>query len=481
MNETVTLPQLSMASGHAVPFDRAQLEPRILHIGPGAFFRAHQADYIDRLNAIDPKWGIVGLSLRSNTLQSALAGQDFLYTLVILGPQTGARVIASLLDVRTAHDADAMDAFLSPELKLITLTITEKGYCLTTDGTLDRSHPDIVHDLANSETSKSAIGWIVKGLKRRRASQFPAPIILSCDNLPGNGQKLQAAVLEFAGAVDVRLRDWICETAAFPCSMVDSITPATDDALRRRVASLQGYKDAWPVQREVFTDWIIETVSDARMPAFDKVGATFTSNVHDFEQAKLRLLNGAHSTLAYFGLAHGYTTVSEAMADGDMTEFIRDLMHEEIAPTLNAPAGLDLASYQNDLIARFQNPAIVHKLSQIAWDGSQKLPIRLLDTISDTLAVGRSFRKLAIGVVAWWRFIIRMTRAGLPITDPLANELSTIAARANDTSEHDCRLMLSLTEVFPEHLINAEACRIEFNRAYKTIMRTEEKAQGGTL
>lgn len=473
-------PDMLTSLGDAAPsYDRARLEPRILHIGPGAFFRAHQADYVDRLNALDPVWGITGLSLRSTSVSDALRPQGGLYTLVTLDEQVSARVIGSLIAVHHAGEPDVLELFGAPELRLITLTITEKGYCLGADGSLDVQHADIQADLAKPDAPTSAIGWLVAGLELRRTSGLPAPIILSCDNLSGNGEKLRAAVLGLARLRDEKLADWIEAECLFPSSMVDSITPATDDALRARVRDMLDVDDAWPIQREAFTDWVIERMDDPRMPAFDKVGAVFTDDVDGFEQAKLRLLNGPHSTLAYYGLARGFASVSEAISDPEMNAFIAGLMRTEIAPTLNPPASLDLDKYQADLIRRFANPAIVHKLSQIAWDGSKKLPIRLLATMADNLAADRSIARLCVGVAAWWRFVIRATRTGGELVDPLADKLQRHAEEARDEARHDVALMLSLSEIFPERIASSPRVKAELCDAYSRVLDAERRAHGG--
>lgn len=473
-------PDTLTSLGKAAPaYDRSKLEPRILHIGPGAFFRAHQADYIDRLNAIDPVWGITGLSLRSTSVADALQPQSGLYTLVTLDETVSARVIGALIDVRHAGETDAIDAFLTPDLQLITLTITEKGYCLKADGTLDENHPDIEADLADPSTPRSAMGWIVRGLALRRERGLGAPIILSCDNLPANGEKLRSAVLSLAKLQDPSLADWIEGESRFPSSMVDSITPATDDALKDRVHEMLGIDDAWPIQREAFTDWVIETTDNPRMPPFDKVGAIFSDDVAGFEQAKLRMLNGPHSTLAYYGLACGFSTVAEAINDPAMHDFIASLMETEIAPSLDAPASLDLSKYQADLLRRFANPAIVHKLSQIAWDGSKKLPIRLLATMSDNLKADRPIKRLSVGVAAWWRFVIRSTRSGGELVDPLAETLREKASTARDDATTDIPTLLSLAAIFPEELSGSARFRAALGDAYRSVLEAEHRARGG--
>ncbi len=455
-------------------YDRGCLQRRILHIGPGAFFRAHQADYIDRLNALEPVWGIVGLSLRSGDVPRALSPQDGLYTLVTLDETVAARIIGALIEVIDVTDADLVSVLCEPDLRLVTLTVTEKGYCQTASGALDMDHPDIRADVQSPRTPTSAIGWLVHLLSLRRQSGQGAPIILSCDNLPANGAKLQASVLALAAHQSTDLADWISANARFPSSMVDSITPATTDRIRQIASGLTKLHDAWPVQREAFADWVIESVGDdARMPPLDRVGAVFTHDVHGYEQAKLRLLNGAHSTIAYYGLAKGYATVAEAMRDGELTAQLRAMMTDEIAASLSPVPGLDLQTYIDALLKRFANLAMAHQLSQIAWDGSQKLPIRLVATVMNNLEAGRPVDRLCLGLAAWWRFVIRQVRSGQPLVDPLAARLSGLVTGVQDEAEHDLGIMLAIDEVFPAALIADDGFTRALATAYAHILSLE--------
>ncbi|MDQ0462330.1 fructuronate reductase [Caulobacter ginsengisoli] len=402
--------RLNAATAPPLAYDREATSIGVLHIGPGAFHRAHQADYFDRLLAHDPRWAISAVSLRSGDLKRALDPQDGLYTLATLDEQTAFRVIGAHRERLVAPDPVRLAA---PELKLVTLTITEKGYCLKPDGTLDLGHPDL---------PASAIRWLVEGLRRRREAGFEPLAVLSCDNLPDNGHRLRAAVIALAASRDPDLAAWIAGEVVFPCSMVDSITPATDQALKARVLEATGLEDAWPIQREAFTQWVVEDILPSGGPDLASVGVTLTPDVAAFEQAKLRLLNGAHSSLAYLGLLRGHETVAEAMADPDLAGFIETLMRQDIAPTLPGDQG----PYIDAILKRFRNRAIRHRLSQIAWDGSQKLPIRLLATAHDALLAGRPVERLCRPLAGWMRFIERQARAGVAIVDPLAETLATV-------------------------------------------------------
>jgi fructuronate reductase len=452
--------------GVAVPaYDRAATSIGVVHLGPGAFHRAHQAPAFDALAAKDPRWAICGVSLHSAAVRDALAPQDGLYTLVELEADVRARIIGSIKEVLVALDApDTVLARLTDvRTRMITLTVTEKGYYLAPGGELDLAHPDIAHDLTRPVAPRSAAGWIVEGLRRRRASGAGPLSVLSCDNLTDNGAKLGRAVATLARAQGhPDLAAWIEGEARFPNSMVDSITPATDDALRARTVELTGLDDAWPIQRERFTQWVIEDALPPGGPDLASVGAQLVRDVRPFEQAKLRLLNGAHSTLAYMGLLAGRGTVAEAMRDPALSAFVERLMREDIAPSLPATPGLDLAAYITAILTRFRNPAIAHQLAQIAWDGSQKLPFRLLGTIADALAADRPIDRLAVPVAAWMLFAARRIRAGQPLVDPLAAEIATIAAAPED--EQVARF-LALAAVFPPRLSSDPGFRTAVMRA----------------
>jgi fructuronate reductase len=429
-------------------YDRAAVAPGVVHFGPGAFHRAHQAAAFDTLLESDPRWGITGVSLNSTAVAEALNPQDGLYTLALLEAEVAYRVIGSIGRVLTGTQRpEILTALAAPTTRIVSMTVTEKGYCLGSDGTLDTTHPAIVTDLAAPDAPKSVIGWLVAGLAERRRQGLPGVTILSCDNLADNGRKLGAAVRAFAEAVDPDTARWIADGCRFPNAMVDSITPATDDALRARIVAATGLEDAWPIQREAFTQWVIEDDFAGERPELERAGVTFTNDVHGYEAAKLRLLNGPHSTLAYLGLALGHVSVADAMADARLAAFVETLMREDISPSLNAPAGFDIGAYRRDILNRFKNPAIVHKLSQIAWDGSQKLPYRILDTTRDALAAGRPIDRLAVPIAAWLRFIEGAATRGETITDPLAAPLLAHGG--------DWRAILAMPQIFADLSGNA--------------------------
>ncbi|WP_407352819.1 mannitol dehydrogenase family protein [Luteimonas sp. R10] len=450
-------------------YDRGNTRIGIVHIGAGAFHRAHQAVYIDDLLADDPDWAICGVSLRSADVRDALRPQDGLYTLALLDGHPSLRVIGAIRELLCAREeSQAVLARLAdPAVRLVSLTITEKGYRLSGDA-LDLAHPDIAHDLAAPQAPASAIGYVVAGLALRRAAGTAPYTVLSCDNLADNGGRLRRAALQYAQAFDPDLARWIETEVAFPRSMVDSITPATDDALRERVAAHLGCTDAWPVQREPYAQWVIEDHFCNARPAFERAGATISDDIAGYDRAKLRLLNGPHSALAYLGSLMGIETVADAMRQPALAGFVERLMREDIVPTLDAPRGFDPQAYVDAILARFRNPDIRHLLSQIAWDGSQKLPVRILGTIADALADGRPVDRLCLPVAAWMRFVCRQARAGVALVDPLDATLREVGRAATGDARDDAAAFLVLDAVFAPVSGNAgfaEALR----RAYAAL------------
>ena len=436
------------------PAYRDRLSTGIVHFGPGAFHRAHQADFVDRLLHADPRWGIAAVSLRSPGTVRALEGQGGLYTLAILDAEPSFRTIGAHNAFFGPGDGEKVRRALGdPAIRLVSSTVTEKGYCLAQDGSLDFGHPDIVHDLARPDAPLSLVGWLALGLRDRREAGAAPFTSLCCDNMAGNGRKLAAAVQAYAQRLDTELARWIAGEARFPDSMVDAITPATTQALRARVLEETGDEDAVPVSREAYAAWIVEDVLPADGPDLAGAGAVLTADVAAWERAKLRLLNGAHSSLAFLGLLSGHETVAGAMGDPDLSGFIERLMIEDIAPTLE-PSPLDLRAYVGELLARFRNPSINHLLSQIAWDSSQKLPYRLLDTIAEARAADRRLDRLALAGAGWMLFVRRQARAGAPIVDPLAPLLEG-AGRAQDVAER----LLGLRQIFPASLADDAVVR----------------------
>jgi fructuronate reductase len=430
-------------------YDRAKVTTGVVHFGPGAFHRAHQAYYFDRMLQRRSNLGVCAVSLRSGELAAALAPQDGLYTLVRQDRTPALQVIGAIkhLVEATAAPQRVLSALADPAVRLATATVTEKGYCLDAAGALDLDHPEVRQDLVQDGPPSTLVGWLAAGLARRRRTDAGGLTVLSCDNLADNGPTLRRAVLRYVDATgDEALADWIEEKVRFPATMVDAITPATDAALREMVEARLGLQDAWPVQREAFVQWVVEDDLAGDRNDFEAAGVNVSPDVRGFERAKLRLLNGAHSTLAYIGLNLGLQTVAEAMTDRALAVFVERLMREDIAPCVGPVRGLDGEAYVASVLTRFRNPAIVHRLSQIACDGSQKLPIRLLASASEAVAAGRPIERFAVAVSAWVRFVCERARQDAPITDPLAETLMRLG-RARDPLA-----FLRLSQVFPPEL-----------------------------
>ena len=436
-----------------LPYDRAAVTPGIVHLGIGAFHRAHMAVYVDDLLARAPRWGIIGASLRRPDTRDALRPQDFLYTVAIRDAAgTTNRVIGSILDILDANtQRDELIAMLAdPRIRIVSLTVTEKGYCHDpATGKLDPNHPDIVHDLANPDAPMSAPGLIVRAIELRRAAGIAPFTVMSCDNLPANGKTTKRIVTGFAALRSTDLAAYIEQTTAFPSTMVDRIVPATTDADRESVRTTTGLDDAWPIMTEPFSQWVIEDSFASGRPAFELAGAQLVEDVEPFELMKLRMLNGSHSTMAYLGYLAGYQYVNEAIADPAIRTLIHGLMTEEAMPTLPMDKA-ELGRYRDQLLDRFANPALKHRTWQIAMDGSQKLPQRLLGTISDRLAANQPITRLALGVAAWMRYVTGVDEQGNPIEvkDPLATRCRAIADAAGRDATKLSDGLLAITEIF---------------------------------
>lgn len=452
-------------------YDRSTVTTGIVHFGPGAFHRVHQACYIDDALSRDPRWGICEVSLLSPGVRDALAPQDWLYTLAVLDQKSSFRVIGAIKEVLVAPESPSavLERMVAPATHIVTATITEKGYCLNKAGGLDFSHPDIVHDLSNPTAPRTFVGFVARALRLRHDMRSEPFNVISCDNLAENGHRLRRATLEFVSTSDPTLASWVEKEVPFPCTMVDSITPATDDALRTRVKDSLAIEDRWPVQREAFSQWVIEDQLRGPTPDWQAIGVTVTNDVASFERAKLRLLNGAHSTLAYVGSLAGYETVSAAMGDAKLAAFVRRMMVEDIRCSLDEPAGLDLEKYIDAILRRFRNPAIRHLLAQIAWDGSQKLPFRLLPTIAENIGARGPFVRLCLPIAAWFQFIRRQVRHDRQIVDPLAPQLTELAKRCTGDASHDVATFLRLDKVFGGGFATSPMFRMALESAYAEL------------
>ena len=453
--------------------DRPQVG--IVHLGIGAFCRGHILTYLeDAMAASGGAWGMAGVSFRSPAIRDRLAAQDNLYVaLERARDEDRPRVIGALRRILylAEEKSQVLSLLSAPSTRLVTLTVTEKGYChAPASGQLDLSHPDIRHDIEMPHDPVSVPGVLLAGLARRRALGHRPFTIMSCDNLPANGKLLQGVVLELARNIDPALADWVAREGAFPSSMVDRIVPATTEEDIAHVAATTDYHDAAPIIHEPFRQWVIEDwFVDDEQPDLAAAGAQLVNDVTPFELMKLRCLNGSHSTLAYFGKLAGLETVSQAIGFAPLARFVDGLWHQEIMPSLSPLPETDLAAYTATLKQRFQNTAIVHKTQQIAMDGSQKLPQRLLATAEDNLSAGRPVRHLAAAVAAWMRYVRGTNDAGQPhpVVDPMADRFSALAATADGKTY--VQAMLTMDAVFPAPLAQNQNFAGQVAEAYEAI------------
>lgn len=444
-------------------YDREACQTGIVHLGIGAFHRAHQAVYCDDLlSAGERDWAICGASLRGPGVRDQLAPQDGLYTEAVAGPEgESLRVIGAVKEVLFASEDPAalVERMADTQTRIVSLTVTEKGYCHDpASGALQHDHPDIEHDLQNPDAPKSALGFLLAALRRRRERGEKPFTLLSCDNLPHNGATLRRLMLELAEAGNPTFARWIDSEAAFPSTMIDRIVPATTEADRARIAERLGLRDEGLVICEPFRQWVIEDRFVAARPPWERAGAEMVDDVAPYEEMKLRLLNGSHSLLAYLGYLGGFETIAATMADDTLRRLARAFMDREAGPTLKLPPGADLEGYKSALITRFANPGLQHRTWQIAMDGSQKLPQRLLGTIRDRLKAGASIDLLALAVAAWMRYVSGRDESGqaIDVRDPLAGKLAETFAAGEGDAEKIVAAFLSLQEVFDPDLARSD-------------------------
>ena len=465
-----------IANASAPAYDWRASGASHVHLGVGAFFKAHVAVYSDEAMARrGGDWRIRGVSLRRPDMRDALTPQDCLYTVTARdSDRSETRVVASIAGMLVAPENPraVVAALAAPETKIVTLTITEKGYCLdAATGALDLSHPDIAHDLENLPAPVTAAGFLTAALTERDASKAPPMTIICCDNLPDNGARLRASVLRFMEETAPRLAARLDDLASLPSTMVDRITPATTADDLDDVARCIGLRDEAAVVAEPFSQWVIEDCFANVRPAWDEAGALFVSDVAPYELAKLRLLNGPHSAIAYLGYLAGHEFVACAMADAAFARFVADLQSEEIAPVTPEPEGLNLASYMTQLRARFSNASLKHRTWQIAMDGSQKLPQRLLNTIRAQLDRDGPIDRLALAIAAWTQYVSGVNEQGaaIDVRDPLAEKLAAVGRNGGDDPAARARAFLALSEVFGGDLANAPRFKTALGAAIASL------------
>ncbi|MBD1846512.1 mannitol dehydrogenase family protein [Cyanobacteria bacterium FACHB-63] len=469
LSETIRVPQ----------YDRYLLKNGIVHIGVGGFHRAHQALYLDNYfhQTSDFRWGICGIGLlqQDRRMRDALQSQDHLYTLVERSPNHDrARIIGAIDRYLFAPEdpQSVIAAMVSPDCRIVTLTITEGGYYYNeASGELEINHPTIQHDLQHPDQPIGTYGFLAAALDQRRKQGLPPFTVQSCDNLQGNGNITRKMLTTYAELRDPALGRWLSEHGAFPNSMVDRITPATTDSDRAFVADQFGIVDDFPVMAEPFLQWVIEDQFCAGRPELETVGVQFTTDVHSYELIKIRLLNASHLLIGYLGTLLGYTYVHEVMADAQCRNVVMAFM-EEVTPTLQPVPGLDLTDYKRTLIERFENPKIRDRVSRLCSSSSVKVPKFLLGSLRDLLQQGRAIDYLSFTIAAWFYCLIGQDEQGqsIAIEDPLS---VVLAARVNKA---DVRSLLSFSEIFGDDIVQSSAFVETAERALSQLSKTGVRA-----
>ncbi|MBK1699141.1 mannitol dehydrogenase family protein [Rhodovibrio salinarum] len=439
-------------------YDPAAHGVGIVHIGCGAFHRAHQAVYTDdALARSGGDWRIIGVSLRSTEIVDALNAQSGLYTLITRGAGgTHSRIVASLAEARAASRdvAHVLAALVDPNIHLVTLTVTEKAYGIDrTAGDIDETHAAVAADLARPDAPTGVLGLLTEGLRRRRQAGIPPFTVLCCDNLPDNGHLLRTGVTAFARRIDPELADFIAQEVAFPCSMVDRITPAPTAQTRAEAERQTGLEDLAAVETEPFTQWVIEDRFPAGRPDWEAGGALFVDDVAPYERMKLRMLNGTHSMLAYAGFLAGCVYVRDVMADASLAALVKRHL-AAAAATLEPLDGIDRARYAEQLAERFANPAIAHATYQIAMDGTEKLAQRIAAPAVAALEQGTPTRPFAFALAMWMRYCLGRSEAGetYDLRDPREASIAAAVAQAGDDGHALAAALFALRDVSPQRL-----------------------------
>ncbi len=461
-------------------YDGTELTAGIVHIGLGAFHRAHQALYTHETIAATGEfhWGICAANIfGGQELVQELQAQDNAYTVTEMNPD-GSRTVklATAIAQSLAVEDDRrplLDIMAAETTRIVSLTITEKGYCLNpATGELMADNALIVHDIEHPENPKTALGLIVTALGKRRSSGITPFTVLSCDNVPDNGKRARAAIIQMAEAMDAELALWISEEVAFPCTMVDRIVPAMTEESFAEVNSYLGIDDKGAIVTEAYRQWVIEDHFTIGRPQWDQIdGAMFVADVQPYEEMKLRMLNGSHSILAYLGYLAGYETIDACMQDEQFVKVTRHYMNNEAAVTLEMPEPTDFASYAEKLIERFTNPGLKHRTWQIAMDGSQKVPQRWLNAARTLLAEEKAFAAIALGIGGWMHYVSGTDEQGntIDVRDPMAEQLKAVAIQHQGKPAQLVKAFLSLDAVFDPSLVANERFVEAVTHAYNTI------------
>ncbi|QDY70656.1 mannitol dehydrogenase family protein [Qingshengfaniella alkalisoli] len=449
----------------------------IVHLGLGAFHKAHQAVYTDDALARDGgDWRVIGVSLRRPNAANELTPQDGRYTLIESGAEgTAFRVIGSIARALTLQDdrLAVLDALTSPQTRIVSTTVTEKAYGIDREtGGVSPAHPAIAKDLANPDAPQSVVGLIAWALKQRKSLGVPAFTVLCCDNLPENGRMLRAVVLDYTRRAFPEVAAHITTDVAFPSTMVDRITPAASDETRDQVRKKLGFEDHAAIEAESFRQWVIEDSFPMGRPKWEAGGAVFVDDVEPYEQMKLRMLNGTHSMLAYSGFLAGHRYVRDVMQDDALTVLVRRHL-EAAAGTLRPLPAVDFGDYAASLEMRFRNPHLAHETYQIAMDGTEKLPQRVVGPALEVMNGSKDPSPFAFAVAAWMRYVLGVDEAGTAydIRDPRQEDIVRRLAGRTETADI-VEQLLAMDEVFPGELAQCRAWR-HLVTGYLHIMLSE--------
>ena len=471
--------------GRRIPapqYDRSQLRTGIVHFGVGGFHRAHQAMYIDELmnqgKALD--WGITGVGLlpQDRRMHEVMTAQDCLYTLVVKHPDGSLRprVIGSIIDYVFAPDdpESVLQQLARPTTRIVSLTITEGGYHVhQVTGEFDADDPEIQKDLQPGAVPSTAFGFITEALARRRADDIDPFVVMSCDNIQGNGEVAHRMIGAFARLKDPELAGWIEEHVSFPNSMVDRITPVTTEVDRAMLAEQFGVDDGWPVVCEPFTQWALEEAFSHGRPPLEDVGVQVVNDVEPYELMKLRLLNASHQAMCYLGYLSGYRYAHEACSDPSFTRFLLGYMDHEATPSLAPVPGVDLDRYKQELIKRFANHEIRDTLARLCAESSDRIPKWLLPVVRHQLATGGEFRRSALVVASWARYAEGVDESGEPV-DVVDRRRDQVMARARQQRQ-DPLAFISDRDLFGD-LVDSEPFTAEYLAALDSLHRVGARA-----
>lgn len=474
---------LSQMHNVRVPtYQRQDVKQGIVHVGVGGFHRAHLAAYVDTLleqfNVQD--WSICGVDLQpfAAPMRDALSQQDNLYTMIECDTEgISARVVGSITDYLFAPDnCEAVIAKMAhPDTHIVSMTVTESGYYMNENThELQVDHPDIAADLAGHTPPRTVFAYLYAALARRHAAGLRPFTVMSCDNMQKNGDISRNMLLTYARHQNPEVANWIAENGAFPNSMVDRITPRTNDADKTRLAEEFGVEDSWPVVTEIFHQWVLEDKFVDGRPPFEKAGVQVVPNVHkveEYELIKLRLLNASHSAMGYAGYLAGFKYIHEVIGDATFRKYIRNMMQEEVKPLLPQIPGVDVDEYCNTLINRFSNPTLKDELPRICLGGSGKIPQFIMPSIAEQIMANGPLSRLTLCAAAWFRYVNGVNEQGelFKVDDPMVSELQAQAQQGAIS-------LLEIKSLFGDDLRGDKRFVSELTKALESLTRDGAQA-----